>query len=70
MDNNTVEFSKRLRMMRHYFGYSQEELADMMHVTRQTISRWEKGMTTPTLKELNQLVQIFQMSLAEFVVNM
>jgi transcriptional regulator with XRE-family HTH domain len=56
--------------MRHYYGYSQEELASKMEVTRQTISRWERGETSPNLEELDRLANILRLSLNDFVMHM
>lgn len=42
---------------------SQEELAEKVGVTRQTISNWELGVTEPTPKQLKILSEIFQISI-------
>lgn len=46
-------------------GLSQEELADKMNVTRQSISLWETDQTTPSLDSLILLAEIFDVSLDE-----
>ena len=38
---------ENLRLKRKERGLSQEELASRLHVVRQTISKWEKGMSVP-----------------------
>lgn len=38
-------FSENLKAMRKAKGYTQEELAIKLNVTRQTISKWEKGVS-------------------------
>ena len=40
-------FSENLKAMRKAKGYTQEELAIKLNVTRQTISKWEKGLSVP-----------------------
>ena len=40
-------FHENLRLKRKERGLSQEELASRLHVVRQTISKWEKGMSVP-----------------------
>lgn len=35
--------NENIRTIRKNKGYTQEELATRLHVTRQTISKWEKG---------------------------
>lgn len=37
--------SDNIKMLRKKNGYSQETLADQLHVVRQTISKWEKGVS-------------------------
>lgn len=38
-------FSENLKILRKQKGYSQAELAVKIHVVRQTISKWEKGVS-------------------------
>ena len=38
-------FAENLRALRKAKGLSQEELAARLHVVRQTISKWEKGVS-------------------------
>ena len=44
-------------------GLSQEELAEKVFVTRQAVSRWESGDTTPTMDKLKSLAKIYGVSL-------
>lgn len=46
---------------------SQEELAEMIGVTRQTISNWELNETSPDLKQAQKLSNIFDISLDELI---
>ena len=45
-------FHENLRLKRKERGLSQEELASRLHVVRQTISKWEKGMSVPDSEQL------------------
>ena len=38
-------------------GFSQEELAEKVFVTRQAVSRWENGETVPNTETLNTTMQ-------------
>ena len=40
-------------------GWSQEELADRMHVSRQAVSKWEAAQTTPDLEKILMLGNLF-----------
>lgn len=46
---------------------SQEELAEMIGVTRQTISNWELEETSPDLKQAQKLCEIFNISMDELM---
>ncbi len=53
-------FSKNLKLLRRQKGLSQEELAERLHVVRQTISKWEKGLSVPDADLLIQIADIFE----------
>lgn len=42
---DTVMLSDNIKILRKKKGYSQETLAEQLHVVRQTISKWEKGVS-------------------------
>ena len=44
-------------------GLSQDELAEKIHVTRQAVSRWENGETTPNTETLKLLSSFFDVSI-------
>ena len=55
-----MECKDVLISLREKSGMSQQELADRMFVTRQAVSRWERGETVPSsdlLKKLSALVE-------------
>ena len=43
-------------------GWSQEELADMLDVSRQSVSKWESAQSVPDMKKILQLAQVFGVS--------
>ena len=45
--------------LRKKYGWSQEELADQMHVSRQSVSKWEAAQTTPDLEKILLLSRLF-----------
>lgn len=53
-------FNENLRNLRKQKGLSQEELADRLHVVRQTISKWEKGLSVPDADLLIRIAEIFE----------
>lgn len=50
-------FGERLKKLREK-RYSQEQLADLLHVHNNTISKWENGNQEPRTKRVTQLAQI------------
>ena len=48
----TMSFADRLRMSRKEKGYSQEQLAEDLGVSRQSITKWETGTAYPKIKKL------------------
>ena len=62
-----MEFGNRLYELRKRQGFSQEELASHLNVTRQTVSKWEIGDSTPDMEKLTALSGLFGISLDELV---
>ena len=48
-------------------GYSQETLAEQLHVVRQTISKWEKGASVPDAEMLNRISELFEIPVSELL---
>ena len=47
-----MKFCEKLIQLRKQKGYSQESMAEKLDVSRQAISRWENGETTPDMSVL------------------
>ena len=62
-----MTFQEQLITLRKRKGLSQEQLGEKLGVTRQTISKWELGLTTPEMDKLIQLSDLFQISIDELV---
>lgn len=62
-----MEFHNRLYNLRKQKGLSQEELANRLNVSRQTISKWEIGDSTPDMEKLAAISELFEVSLDELV---
>ena len=56
----TKDIIKELRTRK---AYSQDELAEKIHVTRQAVSRWETGETLPNTETLKLLSRLFDVSI-------
>lgn len=62
-----MEFNNRLYELRKQKGFSQEELANRVNVSRQTVSKWEIGDSTPDMEKLIALSDLFEISLDELM---
>ncbi len=49
--------------------YSREELASVLGVSRQTITKWENGSSVPNIEDAKKLAKVFHLSLDELVGN-
>lgn len=50
----------QIKALRKAKGFSQEELAARLNVVRQTISKWEKGMSVPDADMLVKIAELFE----------
>lgn len=62
-----MTFAEKLIELRKSRGWSQEELGERLGVTRQTVSKWELGSTTPEMEKLAAISDLFEISLDELV---
>lgn len=51
-------FHENLKTMRKAKGYTQEELAIKLNVVRQTVSKWEKGLSVPDADVLSRMADV------------
>ena len=58
---------EKLTSLRIENGFSQQELAERLNVTRQAISMWESGATIPSIDSLILLSKLYGVSVDEFL---
>ncbi len=63
----TNNIGDRISSLRKEMNLSQEGLAEKVGVSRQAISKWERGEATPDIYNLNGLAEVFGMSIDEIV---
>ena len=61
--------SENIYVLRRKSGLSQEQLAEKIGVSRQAISKWEGGLSTPELEKLKALSECFQITIDELTGN-
>lgn len=62
-----MNLADRILAYRKAKGLSQEELAEVLNVSRQTISKWETGQSQPDLDKLLPLCELFEISADELL---
>ena len=60
-------FSENLKAYRKAKGLTQEELAVRLHVVRQTVSKWEKGLSVPDADLLVRLAEVLEVSVSQLL---
>lgn len=56
-------FQDNLLQMRKIKGFTQEDIAEKVGVTRQAVAKWEAGDTVPDLDKCKMLAEVFEVSL-------
>ncbi|CAJ2233179.1 helix-turn-helix transcriptional regulator [Companilactobacillus paralimentarius] len=62
-----MKVHEQIRKYRKQYNFSQEELADKIYVSRQTISNWENGKSYPDIENLLILSTLFHITLDELI---
>lgn len=62
-----MEIGQKLKDKRTELGLSQEQLAEKLGITRQTIANWEKGKTYPDISSVLKLSDLYGVSLDELL---
>lgn len=60
-------FNENLKALRKQKGYSQEELAIKLNVVRQTVSKWEKGLSVPDVEMLQSIADILEVNVSQLL---
>ena len=62
-----IEIAERLIKLRKENGYSQEDLANALGLSRQAVSKWERAESSPDTDNLICLARLYNMSLDELL---
>ncbi len=62
-----MTLGERLKMYRTQKSLSQEKIAEMLDVSRQAVTKWETGQTTPSSDNLIALANLYDVSLDELI---
>ena len=58
-----MNLAEKLIIQRKKLGMSQEQLADRLGITRQSVSKWEAGSSMPEISKLIAISELFGVSL-------
>lgn len=64
---NKMSFANNLIELRKYHNYSQEELAERIGVSRQTLSKYETGESLPDIEKCKLLADVFSVSIDDLI---
>jgi transcriptional regulator with XRE-family HTH domain len=62
-----LEFNEKLQQLRKQKGWTQEELADMLFVSRTAVSKWESGRGYPSIESLKAISKHFAISVDDLL---
>ena len=62
-----LKVGKRITEHRKRIGMSQDVLAERLFVTRQALSKWENGLSAPSLDSLAEMSRLFEVSFEEIL---
>lgn len=62
-----MELNEKLQELRKSKGMTQEELAEVLYVSRTAISKWESGRGTPSIESLKQIAAFFSVSIDDLL---
>ena len=60
-------FNENLKTLRKQKGFTQEELAIRVSVVRQTVSKWEKGLSVPDADALQRIADVLDVGVNELL---
>ena len=62
-----IIFGEKLKKERELRNWSQEYLAEQIHVSRQSVSKWETGKNYPSIEIIIDLSDLFEISIDELL---
>ena len=62
-----MEFCEKLRELRKIRGLTQEELAEILYVSRTAVSKWESGRGYPSIESLKEISNYFSVTIDDLL---
>ena len=64
-----MTIGSKIILLRNNMGISQEKLAEMLSVSRQSVSKWEMDQALPQIDKVLQLAELFSVSTEELLLD-
>ncbi|MGO3469226.1 MAG: helix-turn-helix domain-containing protein [Weissella hellenica] len=62
-----MDLGTKIKVQREKKNWSQQELADQIHISRQSISKWEQNKAIPSITNIVMMSNLFNISLDELM---
>lgn len=62
-----MDLSEKLKELREQNNFTQEEIANLLNISRQSISKWERGITSPDIRSLYKLSKLYNISMESLI---
>lgn len=62
-----MTFGEKLKQLRIQHEYSQENLAELLYVSRQAVTKWENGNGMPDIENLKAISDVFDVTLDSLI---
>lgn len=62
-----MKFNENLKFLRKKEGLTQEELAEKLNVSRQSVTKWESGNAIPDIEKIKEIAYIFSISVDSLI---
>ena len=60
-------FYEKLKQCREEIGLSQEDIAERLHITRQAVSKWERGINEPDIETIVRLSDMYNVTIDQLL---
>lgn len=65
--DSVMKFNENLKYLRKREGITQEELAERLNVSRQSVTKWESGQSLPDIEKVKEIAYMFSVSVDSLV---
>ncbi|MDT2767707.1 helix-turn-helix domain-containing protein [Globicatella sulfidifaciens] len=67
MPGENIKLPEQISFYRNKMGWTQEQLAEKIGVSKQSVSNWETGLKSPRMKIISKLASLFNVNISDLV---